>query len=184
MSTVPVDEQISAWLDDELPADELELLAARLTADSSRHAKAARYALIGTLVRGVGRESLPSLELAARVRAALDADSGPRSERPPALVRRSIPRPAIAAALALVAVGLFQILRPVAPPAGQVATQVPFPAAVVTHPGLHTPERLTSYLVYHGEFAGPLPTKVVDSNIVNQRPYMIKVNAVERLSND
>ena len=43
---------------------------------------------------------------------------------------------------------------------------------------LLSPDRLTNYLVYHGEYSGLMSTKVVDSHIVNQRPYVITVNTV------
>ena len=44
-----------------------------------------------------------------------------------------------------------------------------------------SPQRLTSYLVYHGEYSGLLSARVTESHIVNQPRFVGAVQAVDRL---
>jgi negative regulator of sigma E activity len=192
-STPHADEQLSAWLDDELPAAELELLAARLSAVPELRARVGRYALIGSALRGADGQTealaseLAALHLSERVRAAIDgsAQSTERADAPGAA--RWLPY-AAAATVALVALALIPQLRPVTVPESLVRQDG---AAVVAAATL-TPDRfqrsaaqrvaagaqsslsanrLTSYLVYHGEYSGMLSAKVTDSRIVNHRSF-------------
>ena len=96
MSTGPdqaprIEEQLSAWLDDELPAAELELLASRLARSPELRARAARYGLIGSTLRGapagMTAGGLAALQLGARVDVALDEGA---ASAPPAIARASI----------------------------------------------------------------------------------------------
>jgi anti-sigma factor RsiW len=172
-STPRVDEQLSAWLDDELPAGELELLATRLAEAPELRARVARYALIGSRLRA-GRTGNLAVELAAlrlgdRVRAAVD---GPPEPAQLAYGRRSgrwLPY-AIAAGVALLAVALIPLVRmanyPV--PIDRRIAESSVPLAVVA-PASFSSDRMTSYLVYHGEYSGMLSAKVTDSNIINHR---------------
>jgi hypothetical protein len=99
---------------------------------------------------------------------------------------------AAAAGIALVAVALVPLLRPapgfVAPTTARVAalpgiqSATLAPARVqslvedrVGAPGQLSlsPRRLTSYLVYHGEYSGMLSAKLTDSHIVNNRAYAV-----------
>lgn len=209
MSTRPdqtrlVDEQLSAWLDDELPAPELELLASRLERSPEHRARLARYSLIGSTLRGghAGGPSvgLAALQISARVAATLDATDKPAV---PAAVRpapRLLPY-AAAAGVALVAVALVPLLRPVTgqgpAPVASVAVQpalspgalqpvraqslVADRVAVSGRPSL-SPRRLTSYLVYHGEYSGMLSAKLTDSHIVNNRAYAAAVQVPDQPS--
>ena len=43
-----------------------------------------------------------------------------------------------------------------------------------------SPRRLTSYLVYHGEYSGMLSAKLTDSHIVNNRAYAAAVQAADQ----
>lgn len=194
-----IDEQLSAWLDDELPAAELELLVSRLSRSPEHRARVARYGLIGSTLRGVPdgarAASLAALGMSARVSVALDA--GPVPAEPVARRPRSRLVPYVAAAaVALVAVALVPVLRPApgsgASPAASVAgqaTMVPatlmpvraqsLVAGRVGPPGQPSlsPRRLTSYLVYHGEYSGMLSAKLTDSHIVNNRSYAVAAQA-------
>lgn len=181
----PVDEQVSAWLDDELPPAELELLAARLAGSPELRARAARYGLIGGVLRAGpgdgGRAEVLALALAERVRTGLDGEAG---DRPlPARPSRLAPF-AAAAGVALLAVTLVPVIGtrpgagsvPAASLAGPVAMPAAIPGAMAPQASL-SPRRLTNYLVYHGEYSGTLSAKLTDSHIVNNRAYVVPVSA-------
>jgi anti-sigma factor RsiW len=176
-----VDEQLSAWLDDELPSAELELLAARLAGSEELRGRVARYGLIGGVLRGgpadEGRAGLLALTLAERVGARLDSEGAVPA--PAARASRLAPF-AAAAGVALLAVTLVPVIgtRPAAGPGPAASLVTParmpvaFPAATVPQASL-SPRRLTNYLVYHGEYSGTLSAKLTDSHIVNNRAYVI-----------
>jgi negative regulator of sigma E activity len=205
MSTDPesvprVDEQLSAWLDDELPAREQELLVARLTQAPELQARVARYALIGSCLRGGRMGSLASelaaLHLGERVRAALEGASEPVRPADARRTGRWLPY-AVVTGVALVAVAIVPLVRMAnypAPVADQTAASpVPLMAVVPAQfqrsaaqlAGTEgraslSPNRMTTYLVYHGEFSGMLSGKVSDSHIINNRPYATAVPLVDR----
>ena len=100
-------EQISAFLDGELPNTESELLLKRLTRDPELRESFGRYALIGEAVRGTSRAYL-SKGFPSRVNLAIDGEPVPAGANAP---RRSAPRwwrpfagLAVAAGVAAVAV--------------------------------------------------------------------------------
>jgi sigma-E factor negative regulatory protein RseA len=66
-------EQVSAFLDGELPDTETELLLKRLTRDGELRESFGRYALIGEALRGVGSQSL-TRGFASRVNLAIDGE--------------------------------------------------------------------------------------------------------------
>ena len=197
-----IDEQLSAWLDDELPQEELDLLRARLEASPERRARLARYSLIGSHLRdsqpGRLQTGLLALRLSARVSSALQASPGSAGEASPgaasAWTSRLLPY-ALAAGVVFAAVGLTILLReagvgPGFSPGDQTQASVRLLAPVdrqapppETTGGRTTlsPQRLTSYLVYHGEYSGLLSARVTESHIVNQSRYVGAVQAVDRL---
>ncbi|MCL4721435.1 MAG: hypothetical protein KJ041_05660 [Gammaproteobacteria bacterium] len=122
MSRDTAGEQISAWLDDELPPEELELLAARLVREPEQRSRLARYALIGSVLRDTGGRSLAvslaTRGLAARVGAALDEQGSDEPsvaattvERPRRTSTRLLPAAAVAG-LGLAVFVLVAVLRP------------------------------------------------------------------------
>lgn len=209
MSTGPdhspvVDEQLSAWLDDELPVAEVELLAARLAGSPELRGRVARYGLIGSTLRG-GQPGGPSaglvaLQVSGRVSAALDEVSVPASAVAPA--RRSSSRLlpyAAAAGVALVAAALVPLLGPVTGAGGGSSARMTAQTAVLpaalspvraqalvgdrmgpAGQSSLSPRRLTSYLVYHGEYSGMLSAKLTDSHIVNNRAYAAAVQTADQ----
>ncbi|MDP2326197.1 MAG: sigma-E factor negative regulatory protein [Gammaproteobacteria bacterium] len=205
MSTDPesvprVDEQLSAWLDDELPAREQELLVTRLLQAPELQARVARFALIGSCLRGGPASSLASelaaLHLGERVRGVIEGAPEPTRAADTRRGGRWLPY-ALAAGLALLAVVLVPLVRMASDPtsvAGQMAAS-PDPAgapvklqspvaqrvSAVGQASL-SPNRLTSYLVYHSEYSGMLSGKVSDSHIVNHRPYAAAVPLANRAS--
>src|SRR5438552_11486395 len=104
-------EQVSAFLDGELPSSETELLLKRLTRDADLRESFGRYALIGEALRGTSRSGL-SKGFTARVNLAIDGEIVPI---PAAASRMSIPRwwkplagAAVVAGVAAVAVVALQ----------------------------------------------------------------------------
>jgi sigma-E factor negative regulatory protein RseA len=69
-------EQVSAFLDGELPGSEMELLLKRLTRDAELRDSFGRYALIGESLRGLGPARL-SQGFHARVNRAIDGEPVP-----------------------------------------------------------------------------------------------------------
>ena len=66
-------EQVSAFLDGELPNSETELLLKRLTRDGVLRESFGRYALIGEAIRGTGR-GLLTKGFSGRVNLAIDGE--------------------------------------------------------------------------------------------------------------
>ncbi len=71
-------EQVSAFLDGELPGTEMELLLKRLTRDAELRDSFGRYALIGEALRGTGHGALTK-GFASRVNLAIDGEPAPMS---------------------------------------------------------------------------------------------------------
>jgi negative regulator of sigma E activity len=186
----PVAEQLSAWLDDELPAAELELLIARLGRGQVGHGRLARYGLIGAALRG-DPASPDARQLGERVRRALESGREPElaADRLPAAPVRSRPWqenvvPFAAAATVLLTLFLMATVRgpSLAPDAAAQAGRagVLMPVAVAAEmrepvrsyaPAPLSRQQLTDYLVMHGEYSGTLAVQVADSHIVNDRSY-------------
>ena len=172
-----LEEQLSAVLDGELPAAEVDLLLARIDRTPELRAKIARYAMIGEYLRsGTARPDV--LDVAEKVRDALLAETVPARPRfaPTWLVAG-----AVAASTAIVA---FLVTGPALrdsdlPTAAPVAATVA--AAAIDEPvtGITTmanrrlnpaaSARLTGYLVAHGEYASELSRSTFDSRLVSAR---------------
>jgi sigma-E factor negative regulatory protein RseA len=102
-------EQVSAFLDGELPSSETELLLKRLTRDSELRESFGRYALIGECVRG-GQERL-SRGFAERVNRAIDGEPAVTVAQPARSTSRwwrPLGGAAVAASVAVVAVIALQ----------------------------------------------------------------------------
>lgn len=136
----PIDEQLSAFVDDELDPRELPMFTAQVARSPELRRRLARYSLIGDCLRGDLRLDPAALRIADRVSAALDAE--PVVERPAATAGPAAPRagngwhrPALglAAGLALAALLLVQLpTGPDAPPEPVAATTAPAATAPVT----------------------------------------------------
>src|SRR5260370_28338149 len=86
-------EQVSAFLDGELPNSETELLLKRLTRDGELRESFGRYALIGEAVRGTTRGGLITRGFTGHVNLAIHRESNPakRHVPPPRRPRGSRP---------------------------------------------------------------------------------------------
>ena len=179
--TEQINDQISAFIDNELSADESALLVRRFERDTEARSRAMRYTLIGASLRGELLEPHPSV-LRRRIAAAL---SGAPPNVPKVRERWSerLARPllgvGIAATVAIVAIGALRFVNEasVAPgvAAGSstqlqtrdaVAPSYVVPPATDEQSRVGAPIRLTNYLMHHGEFASGLTRTSVNSNVV------------------
>jgi sigma-E factor negative regulatory protein RseA len=153
-------EQVSAFLDGELPNSETELLLKRLTRDGELRESFGRYALIGEAVRG-GTLSLMTKGFAGRVNFAIDGEPIPANGHAPHGRAPRWWRPfagaAVAAGVAVVAIVSVQH-RAVAPGLRSGAVVTAQNAAARTQPSLlaqnalprgslQTPREAISYTV-------------------------------------
>jgi sigma-E factor negative regulatory protein RseA len=178
-------EQVSAFLDGELPNSETELLLKRLTRDGELRESFGRYALIGEAIRGTSR-GLLTKGFAGRINLAIDGElipanghvpqgRGPRWWRPFAGA-------AVAAGVAAIAVVALQQravapgLRSGAPITAQIAAPaqstpvaqsgaVPAPREAISYtvpatspaaPAAIPPARLTNYVFAHSKYSSGL----------------------------
>lgn len=163
-------EQVSAFLDGELPDSETELLLKRLMRDQELRQSFGRYALIGETLRGASTASF-SLTFAARVNRSIDGEPAapalPAARGRPLRWWKPIAGTAVAAGVAAVAVVALQQRAvapgvPVAPhmtvrdarlvtsPKEGFSYTVPAPAAA---PVMMAPARLASYVFAHSKYS-------------------------------
>jgi sigma-E factor negative regulatory protein RseA len=175
-------EQVSAFLDGELPNSETELLLKRLTRDAELRESFGRYALIGEALRGADRSPL-SRRFSAGVNAAIDGGSAPAvpladHARAPRWWR-PVAGAAVAAGVAAVAVVALQqravspAVRAVVPmTARNVATprealSYTVPAAAPAEKAAMLPAaRLTSYVFAHSRYSSVLGQSNVLSGLL------------------
>src|SRR6202044_1056315 len=104
-------EQVSAFLDGELPDTETELLLKRLTRDGELRESFGRYALIGEALRGAGSQIL-TRGFASRVNLAIDGEPAqvPAHAQPARAPRwwRPLAGVTVAASVAAVAIVALQ----------------------------------------------------------------------------
>lgn len=202
-------DQMSAFLDDELPGGESELLVRRLGRDPALHGAATRYLLVGQTLRGelLGDDPLAFVKcVSERIDAdGADAAGGAVDEEvlaSPVAAERDRSRwwrpaggAAAAAAVALVAIVALQTLTrdPASDPPAMAATApatvapaaigsaaVPGSAEAALPGATVTPNiRLTNYLMTHGEVAGSLGRKTIHSGIVGTSAAQIMGGYVE-----
>lgn len=177
-----IDEQLSAFLDGELPPAEEQLLLRRLEREAGYQEKLVRYAVIGQLMRG----ETPVTRGTALAKVISEAVAGEGAHAEP-VMRGARRWPAFAAAGIAAAAGLV-VLTGLLSLGGRPGGDVPVAQDVVT-PQIRTadfqspadapiePERLTAYLVAHGDYAGGLSRPVVSSHVVNGTPDFLKGSA-------
>ncbi|MCK6372022.1 MAG: sigma-E factor negative regulatory protein [Gammaproteobacteria bacterium] len=178
-----LDEQFSAFLDGELRAEELELMLARMDRDPDRRATLGRYAMIGECLRtGTGR--LHALPVAESVRSALLAEPAPAADSPhPGGRRRRSGWLATGLAAGLVVVALLASRTAAWMDLGPARNEAP-PSVAMADPddGIRpvntvlshrldpqSAQRLTGYLIAHGEYANQISRNTFDSHLVTAR---------------
>jgi len=179
-------EQVSAFLDGELPNSETELLLKRLTRDAELRESFGRYALIGEAIRGPGG-GLLTKGFSGRVNLAIDgepaaaANGSPAQERSP---RWWLPLAgvAVAAGVAVVAVGALQhradprtvrVMASSLPAISAAALQTPREALSYTVPAVSSgafavmPQaRLTNYVFAHSRYSSGLDQRGVLADLL------------------
>ncbi len=189
--TEQINDQISAFIDDELSAEESTLLVRRFERDPNARAQALRYTMIGAALRGEVLEPHSSA-LRRRITAALDG-AVPATERPAPRWSARYARPllglGIAAAVAVAAIGTLRLVNDagVAPNGAAGGTvlardQVVAPSYVVPQDAtpagpVTSPIRLTNYLIHHSEYASGLGRASVSSNVVGATVAPMPVQA-------
>ena len=144
-----IEEQLSALLDGELSVDEEDLVLMRLRQDADYRYRLGRYSFIGEWIRG-STVHPHSINIAERVRAALDAETAHTRKEKWSRMRTGL----VAAGVAATVAGLAVIsLNNLDNEPGSVARQaVAQTGSVMDSRMAISPGRLTSYLVSHGEF--------------------------------
>lgn len=175
--TAGVNEQLSAFLDDELSTGEEELLLRRLDRDAGHRQRLARFAAIGQLMRGHG-PAVNTDELSERIGAALQAETAHAGSS------RSwggLAVAGVAAAAGVVVLTGLLSLGSVSLDGPQLAQEIqPVVQTAELQPAERVPlgaARLTGYLVAHGDYAGGLARQVVSSHVVNRSPDFMLANA-------
>lgn len=180
-----VKEQLSACLDGELAAAELDLLLKRVGGSSELRDAMGRYALLSEAIRGEKSGARAPAGFASRVMAAIEDEpviAHSRFRASPALVRRLRPAAGFAVAAGVAAVAVLSVQRTGPDPAqfaqeerGAQATQTlafvdPEPSYTVPT-GASTSAfipatRLTNYVVAHSEYSSTLGRRSVLSGVL------------------
>ena len=183
--TEPVNEQLSACLDGELPEAELDLLLKRLERNPELRESLGRYTVIGEALRHT-RPVVASRSFADKVMAAVEQEpaAGRRTQRISPFWARSLrPVAGIGVAATVAAIAIFTVQRTGVAPGPIVANEpAAAPAAVVAQsdaaaasyivPTTSTPSafvpatRLTNYVVAHSEYSSPLARRSVLTGVL------------------
>jgi len=179
-----IEEQLSAFLDGELPPDELQLLVRRLERNEEHRATLARYASIGGALRNDQSQQLAN-QLHTKVMSALEEDRAPAdsvSDTAASMTRQSWFKPAVAAALSALAVVAILNANLVPQTSTDVIQQAaidtqaePSPGANSAQSGSASPrarisnDRMLSYLVSHGEHAASFQGAMTGSRVFVQQ---------------
>lgn len=173
--TEQIQDQLSAFVDDELPYDECDFLVRRLALDRSARKRIIRYEAIGAALRGEPLASYPGV-LGRRLHEAIDAGSelGNPSRRSRARLVGALF--VLAGAALLAAAGFRAGYRP---GAAELVSQSSLQEVDVgALPGYAVPAEvaeqrlasptvmLTHYLLQHGEYASRVGHASVDSHAV------------------
>lgn len=188
--TDAVNEQLSACLDGELPAAELDLLLKRLERNPELREAIGRYTVIGEALRH-GQPMVASRSFADSVMAAVEQEPAlarPAARISPALARRLRPIAGIGVAATVAALAVFSVQRAGILPA-TVAVNEPVAVAprgaaaqarnddtnddtsyivpTTTSQAAFVPAtRLTNYVVAHSEYSSPLARRSVLTGVL------------------
>jgi sigma-E factor negative regulatory protein RseA len=200
-------EQVSAFLDGELPNSETELLLKRLTRDGELRESFGRYALIGEAIRGSSGDLLTK-GFAGRVNVAIDGEAVPAAGHGSRSGASRWWRPfagvAVAAGVAAIAIVALQQrtvapLRPgtaltarnsvpaqsALPVQGAAVPREPIsytvPATSSGAPAAMAPARLTNYVLAHSRYSSGLDQRGVLADLLieadEQQPVVTEAAA-------
>jgi sigma-E factor negative regulatory protein RseA len=184
--TEPVNEQLSACLDGELPSAELDLLLKRLERNPELREALGRYTVIGETLRH-SKPVVASRSFADKVMAAVDQEPAARraARISPVTLRRLRPVAGIGIAATVAAIAIFSVQRAGVAP-GPLATNEPAAVSTATvarnsdeAPSNIVPTttsslqsafvpatRLTNYVVAHSEYSSPLARRSVLTGVL------------------
>ena len=192
-----IQDQISAFMDDELSAEECAFLVRRLERDAQSRDKVLRYSVIGAALRGELPNPDPDV-LRKRVRAALDGVGTVESVGEPPPETKRFFRPAIglgiAASVAVAALALLNVMNS----PFDATDAVPQIASTQTGIGLDEqpsyvvpqeaagplavggalsppPIRLTNYLITHGQYAPGIRRTAIHTNAISNERTAVPV---------
>lgn len=193
-----IQDQMSAFTDDELSPEECAFLVRRLERDPETRDRVLRYSIIGAALRGELPNPDPDVQR-RRVRAELDGVRPMETSRDATTVQRRYFRPAvglgIAASVAVAALAtLYAINSPIGPagPEAQVAG-VPTGVAGQDNPPSYVvpneaagpltlgdslsppPIRLTNYLITHGQYAPGIRRTSIHTNVISNEGTTVLV---------
>jgi sigma-E factor negative regulatory protein RseA len=191
-------DQISAFVDGELPEQETELLLRRVEREPELKATLARYIAIGASMRSESRNRIAN-RLVSRVSAVIVAEAA-QTHQPRQRVRvssrwlRPVAGFAVAATVATVAILGIQRMQAGDEATGQVITAqnprdiIGMPASqddaesYVVPPdrgqaSMAPAARLTNYVVAHSEYSSPLGRRNVLSGIIAEDPTALEESA-------
>jgi negative regulator of sigma E activity len=190
--TEQINDQASAFVDDELSPEECAFFARRLERDDETRSKIMRYMATGAVLRKDLLLADGDL-LRRRVNASLDGVARPSVAARPRRLRgfvKPLLGTGIAASVALAALVVLRGADELDPdlfaadvaiesiqasePPSYVVPQEPRQAASVT-----PPIRYTNYLMHHGEYASGLNRTLVRSNVVSTREADLAVQREE-----
>jgi len=191
-----LDSQLSAMFDDELPAEECQLLARRLSRDAELKARWGRYAVMGAAIRAERGVRL-NAAVAGRVSAVLRAEPELGARAASGRARVSWWQPLAGAAVAAsVAAASILWLRAQAPlENGPLTAQIPQtqpPAPKALHPQTQGPDsyvtpaaparpavvvpstELANYVVAHSMFSTPVARRNLLSAFMTSEPAPVE----------
>jgi sigma-E factor negative regulatory protein RseA len=168
-------EQVSAFLDGELPDSETELLLKRLTRDGELRESFGRYALIGEAVRGSSADILTK-GFASRVNLAIDGEpvQAPAQAHARNTARWWRPLAGVTVAAGVATVAIVALQQRAVSPGARLTSPAPITAAVqnvsppheplsYTVPSISAegaaataPARLTNYVFAHSKYSSGL----------------------------
>jgi sigma-E factor negative regulatory protein RseA len=184
--TESVNEQLSACLDGELPAAELDLLLKRLERNPELRDSLSRYTVIGEALRHT-RPAVASRSFADKVMAAVDQEPAAAQRRAPrlspVLMRRLRPVAGVGIAATVAALAIFSVQQsgvetgtiaatePAVAPSALVAQSDQDAASYIvptsaTQTAFVPATRLTNYVVAHSEYSSPLARRSVLTGVL------------------
>ena len=192
-----IQDQISAFTDDELSAEECAFLVRRLERDPKTRDRVLRYSIIGAALRGELPNPDPDV-LRRRVRAELDGVRALEQVRESPAIQSRYFRPAIGLGIAAsVAVAALALLNTVNSPL-DASDPVPQVAGVSSGFGLQDPPsyvvpgeaagplsvgdtlspppiRLTNYLITHGQYAPGIRRTSIHTHVISNEGTTVLV---------
>ena len=176
-----IDEQLSAFIDGELPQEEMELLLRRIEGNDDCRSRFSRYVSIGSVLRG---DVSQSDRIRVGVMQAISGIEQPDQERPEKAVKarsgfglRVAGLAAVAGICGLAVMGVQPSLLGLGGPSELTVAEVVTPAGAAAATPIQQAaskqavqsDRMTSYLAAHGEHAKTISWRVAEPGFAVQQ---------------